>query len=888
MTGPPVATDASAQTRAMPSTAQTPDAGPPSAQAARVQRLRPLRLRHLAWAEWRRHPWRQLAALLSVALGVALAFSVSLINESALAEFASATRAANGEPDVSVLGAGATAAVPEHWLDVLAAHPAVQTASPRIDTEAWVERPGAARLAVKVRGVDALSIWAVAPELLPQPSAAGTMASLDPGSVFVNATLAQALGPQAQQLGLVTAQGRRVFRIAGRVAAGGGPLVVLDIAAAQAFTPQPADGTVQLSRIDLRLAPGASREALLAELRLPPQLHAESPDDARQRVSNLSRAYRVNLTVLALVALVVGAFLVFSVMSLAVAQRTPALALLGVLGMTARQRLALVLAECAATGVAASLLGLLLGTGMAAAALGLLAGDLGGGYFGGQQPALRWSGAAALVFGTLGTLAAVAGGAWPALQAARLAPAQALKGLGPLEGGQPPAWPGLLLIGAGAGLALLPPVSGLPLGAYAAVAAWLVGGITLVPWAVRLLLGRRGPHPARHALLLLGLQRARRFRATATAAVAGVVASLALCVALTVMVASFREAVSQWLVAVLPADLYARATQPGADGPQQLTFPAAVAAGAAGLAGVERVQAGRSFTVSLAPTQPEVLIQARPLGERPEQRLPLVAPPVPLPPGEVGVFVSEAVVALHGVQPGQHLLLPLGRADAPPLRAYVQGVWRDYARQFGSIAIDLAAYQRHSGDAALNELALWLRPDAAPAQVQEQLRALVRDSGGDAQAMSLASTAQIKAISLAIFDRSFAVTRYLQLVAIAIGLAGVAASLSAQVLARRREFGLLLHLGLSRAQVLRLVMLETTGWLLAGVVVGVALGLAISVVLVKVVNPQSFHWTMDLMLPWPQIGALAAAVLAAGGLTSWLAARHAAGGDAVRAVKEDW
>ena len=108
------------------------------------------------------------------------------------------------------------------------------------------------------------------------------------------------------------------------------------------------------------------------------------------------------------------------------------------------------------------------------------------------------------------------------------------------------------------------------------------------------------------------------------------------------------------------------------------------------------------------------------------------------------------------------------------------------------------------------------------------------------------------------------------------------------MLARRREFGLLAHLGLTRAQVLRLVMMETTGWLLAGLVVGLALGLAISAVLVYVVNPQSFHWSMDLRIPWGSVAALLGAVLAAGLGTSALAARRALSEDAVRAVKEDW
>ncbi len=157
-----------------------------------------------------------------------------------------------------------------------------------------------------------------------------------------------------------------------------------------------------------------------------------------------------------------------------------------------------------------------------------------------------------------------------------------------------------------------------------------------------------------------------------------------------------------------------------------------------------------------------------------------------------------------------------------------------------------------------------------------------------ARLLEFASASSIRAISLRIFDRSFAVTYWLQAVAIGIGLFGVAASFSAQVLARRKEFGLLVHLGLTRGQVLRVVALEGAAWTTLGALAGLALGMAVAVVLVKVVNPQSFHWTMDLNLPTGRLLALGAAVVLAGTLTAWLSARAAAGRDAVLAVKEDW
>jgi putative ABC transport system permease protein len=825
----------------------------------------------LTLREWRHHPWRHAAALLAVALGVALAYSVHLINVSALAEFSTAVRAANGQPDLSLRG--------RHFDDTLfervAADAAVQIASPVLEVDTYARNAAGQRVAVRVLGIDALLAAPLAPALLPRPAAGeDRLVFLDPDAAFPNQAATDALKLDVSQpIALQAGNGYTALRVAGSVATGGVALVVMDLAGAQARF-----GLLgRLSRIDLRLRPGTDTAALVQRLALPAGVQAASPDEAEQRLSNLSRAYRVNLTVLALVALFVGAFLVFSVVALSVAQRTPGFALLGVLGMAASQRQRLVLAECAALGVLGSLLGLALGAGLAAAALRVLAGDLGGGYFPGIVPPLRLDVASTLVFGLLGVASALVGGWWPARQAQALVPAQALKGLGSTAFSTPAAWPGVLLLLLGGAAALAPPIAGLPLAAYAGVAALLLGGVALIPAGVHLLLA--GLPSMRRALPLLAVQRARHQRHTATAAVAGVVASLALSVALTVMVASFRSGVSTWLDTVLPADLYARTASSSGAVDQAWLAPELVVR-AAQLPGVQRLEASRTQPLALVPGRPAVVLVARPLAD-PAAALPLLQSPLPLPAGERGVFVSEAMVALYGAQPGTVLTLPLA---GKPQTFRVLAVWRDYARQFGTVALHDADYRALTGDTRINDLALWLASGADMAQVQQHLRGLLADPG----LIEFASSRELRQMSLRIFDRSFAVTHYLQVVAIAIGLVGIAASLSAQVLARRKEFGLLAHLGLSKRQVVAVVAGEALAWVAAGVLLGLVLGLLISLVLVFVVNPQSFHWTMDLVLPPWRLAALCAAVLAAGVATAALTARHAAGRNAVLSVKEDW
>jgi putative ABC transport system permease protein len=861
-----------------------------------------------SWQELRHHPWRNAAAVLAVMLGVALAFSVQLINASALDEFSSAVRSVNGQPDLEVRAVQGS--FDEAVFARLAQHPQVTLASPVLEFQG-LALAGERQVPMRVIGIDALALPTIAPALMPQPRKnANRFAMLAPGHVFLNAAARKVLGlpaeageGRAETIQLRSGSAWQQLEVAGHVAASGTALAVMDIAAAQDLF----DKLGQLSRVDLRLAPGTDQAAFIASLQRSPGwpagLQFAEPGDAAERVSNLSRAYRVNLTVLALVALFTGAFLVFSVLALSVAKRAQQFALLGVLGLTPRERLRLVLLESLVLGLIGSGAGLALGTALAAFALRVLGGDLGGGYFEGVAPALHWSTGSALLYGGLGVLAALVGGWWPARAAQALPEAQTLKGLGAAPVQSKSHRLALGLIAASAALANMPAVGGIPVAAYLSVGCLLVGGITALPWLIALLYDRVAPVFAQRVLPMLAIERARRMRGTAAVAVSGVVASLSLAVALTVMVASFRDSVTRWLDVVLPADLYLRATSSGRSGnsgtqssSDTATFPPAFVQALSRLPGVERTGTLRTRSLQLDPAQPAVTLISRSLDGGAAQALPLVGPALPVPAGQIGIYVSEPMVELYGAKPGA-LFAPLssalgGATGSEAAKFFVAGVWRDYARQFGAITMDARDFERLTGERNVSDVSLWLAPGASEGAVRAAVRELAARrsgvSGESGSNIEISSVGQIRATSLRIFDRSFAVTYWLQAVAIAIGLFGIAASFSAQVLARRKEFGLLAHLGFTRRQVLAVVAGEGAAWTAIGAVAGLLLGLSVSVVLVKVVNPQSFHWTMDLLVPWGRLLVLCAAVVAAGTVTAWMAGRAAAGKDVVLAVKEDW
>jgi putative ABC transport system permease protein len=220
----------------------------------------------------------------------------------------------------------------------------------------------------------------------------------------------------------------------------------------------------------------------------------------------------------------------------------------------------------------------------------------------------------------------------------------------------------------------------------------------------------------------------------------------------------------------------------------------------------------------------------------------------------------------------------------PPQRFFVAAVWRDYARQHGAIVIDLAAWRRLTGDRRVTDAALWLAPGAAIETVAKQ----VRESGPNPGELIVRSVGSLREISLRIFDRSFAVTWALEAVAILVALFGVASAWSAEAIARRREFGMLRHLGATAGAIMRQFAIEAATLVAAALAWGLALGAAIALVLVHRVNPQSFHWTMDVTWPVSALAGGALALIALAVAVAVLAARQAGSVAPVQAVKEDW
>jgi putative ABC transport system permease protein len=844
--------------------------------------------RWLLLGEWRAHPVRALVAIAAIAVGISLGFAIHLINAAAFNEFSAAVKSLSGVADIQVRGT-------EPFFDeaiypTLAQREGVVVASPVLEFDASV--PGR-QTALKIIGIDAFRAGFVAPDLIGVPAEDRIADTLADDALFLSAAAQQWLQPKDGMVTLQVGTGALALRVAGPLpgARAGQRIAVMDIGAAQWRF----EKLGQLSRIDLKLRDGVNRDVFKTQLQqelqrqYPGRFRVNQPNDEEQNNRNegMSRAYRVNLTVLALVALFTGAFLVFSTQALSVIRRRSQFALLRVLGMDRHHLLRQILIEGLCLGVAGSALGIAAGYGMAAAALHFMGADLGAGFFSGVRPQVHFTPVAAAVYFALGVAVALLGCAAPALDAARAKPAVALKS-GTEEAaisGLSRTWPPLALMALAALLSQAPPVFELPLFGYLSIALLLIGAIGLMPrlaaivfrFAHRRWSAATAHKPGASAVITLTLSRLANASSQAGIALGGVLSSFSLMVAMAIMVASFRVSLDDWLLHILPADIYVGTATGGVTAGLRPQEQAALAA----LPGVAHADFLRTRSVSLASARPPVTLMARNVDAAdPGRTLAIVGEAHAPQPGARPVWISEAMVDLYGMAVGQRIELPLNGA----MHAFqVSGVWRDYARPTGTIQMQLSDYRAITGDTDASGVALTLKPQAKADDTIAALKRLPFAATLDASEPS-----EIRAMSMKIFDRSFAITYLLEAIAIVIGLFGVAATFSAQTLARAKEFGMLRHVGVTRRQVLAILAIEGGSLTALGIATGFVLGWVISLILVFVVNPQSFHWTMQLHLPWPLLGAVAGLLLAAAALTALLAGRQSLSGGPIRAVREDW
>ncbi len=689
---------------------------------------------------------------------------------------------------------------------------------------------------------------------------------VEPGAVLVPDPLLEELGLElgAEFELLISGQSRTV-RAVGTVldtsSGSEGPTapIIADIATAQELL-----GSASLSRVDLVLDEAEAERIRTLGLPGATLVPAEGRNAA---FDELARAFRINLTALSLLALLVGVFLIYATMSFAVVQRRGTFGVLRAIGVSRRQLLTGVLGEALALGAVATTAGILLGQQLAEVLVELVLRTVGDLYFESSVSAVAPSATIYWRAFALGLGMTLLAAAAPALDAARSTPNTAMSRAA-LERStrllaRRATWLALPAAAVAAALLLLSSRS-LVL-AFAGLFFVIATGALMVPAATRLLARLAEPLVER-AFGISGSLAARGMAASlsrtgvATAALSVAVATV---VGIGLMIGSFRISVEDWLTGTLTADVYVNI-----DGEQFFDDSHRTALSA--IAGVR----GSSLTrfIRLPTAAGEVSLRA--LDPGPDGwGLRMTAggtEAVARMESAGGILVSEPLAYHRRLQPGDDLILPTVSGE----KAFsVLGVFRDYSTNGGTVLMPLNLYRSHWADDDINGIGVYLDDGIERQTILGEMRGVF----GAGTPVRFRSNDFIRERSMAIFDRTFRITEVLRILAGVVAFFGLASAVMSIELERGRELAVLRALGLRPRQVQALTLAQTGLLGLAAGLFAIPLGIAMAALLIEVINVRSFGWSMDL--------AIAAQPLALGVVLALSAALLAGIYPAVRAVR---
>ena len=826
-----------------------------------------------------RHPWQIGLAVLGVALGVAVVVAVDLANASALLAFDLSTEAVTGRATHQVV-AGPGGLPDDIYRRLVLAAEASGSGAVAPVVEAWVTAGGGANgkggRTLHLLGIDPFAEAPFRPYLSTLGKGSGSRGSgpgIDlagfltrPGAALIAAQTARELGvgigKQGQQQLRLRAEGRAVeVLILGTIEPRDESTrrAVADILVVDIATAQEIGGRIgQLSRIDLIVPDGPPGERFLARARavLPPGAELLRTAQRRESTESMTRAFRLNLTALSLLALLCGAFLIYNTITFSVVQRRTLIGTLRALGVTRGQIFGLVLAEAAVVALAGSSAGLIVGVALGRGLVQLVTQTINDLYFVLTVRDLAippWTLAKGMAVGVGATLLAALG---PATEATT-APPRAVLTRSTLEARLKKALPRAAAAGAGllaVGGVLLVLPGGVVL-AFLALFAVILGFALLAP-AATVFLMRLARRPMGALFGFLGRLAAGGVVASLSrtaVAIAALVVAVSVTVGVGVMIQSFRSTVVRWLDNSLQADLYVTAPGRGGGfaGP---TLDPALADRAAALPGVARVDRIRRAEL-YSPTGSVRLVA---IDREPGHRGILLREGDPAkvwPAFERGeVIVSEPFARRHPEGVGSSLTL---RTATGPRPFRIAGIYYDYASDQGLVMMSHRVYAAAFRDPGLTGFSVTLSPTADADAVERKLRAeLSRTTEG----LTVVSNRALKKASLAIFDRTFLITSVLRLLAGLVAGIGVLSALLALELERGREFAVLRANGLTPGQVWKLVTAETGLLGLTAGLLSLPVGMALAAVMIFVVNRRSFGWTVQME---SAPGVLAEAVLLA-------------------------
>jgi putative ABC transport system permease protein len=827
-------------------------------------------LRHLL-----RHPAQLALALVGLALGVATIAAVDMATASAARAFELSIDAVNGAATHEIVAG--PAGIDERL------YVALKQSSLAIDFAPVVEGyVGIGERTMQLIGIDPFAAADFrAGEALFSASAARA-SGLDPSRWFTQRGTVMMAAASAAQMHLANGQ-TFALEVSGHTYdaqllaslaephPGDDALILTDISQAQEWL-----GLLgHLSRIDLRVPAGAQGAAALKGLQegLPAGVSVDAVGGRTRENLDLAATFTTNLQAMSLLALLVGFFLIYSAVSFAVVQRRALIGVLRALGATRAAVLAMLLGEAALIGIVGASLGLLLGVVIGRALVGLVAGTINDLYFVVAVKSVTLPVASIVKAVSAGIGVSLIAAAVPAVEAASAAPQLGLK-RSVLEGKAAAAARGLIaasaLFAAAAGAIVWGSGRSL-LAGFVALFLLLLSVAALAPAALRAM-ARAGAQLVAGTSPIARLALADVAASLSRTGVAVAALSLAVCamIGVSLMVDSFRESLHEWLGRTLRADIYVSAPGSGFGRPER-RLDSAVVAALLGTAGVTAHSESRRVRVTSNAGQ--VALDALTLAPASFAGFQITAgdPAKLWRAWERGaLLISEPLAWRLQLHVGEQLTLM--SAQGPHAFA-IAGIYREYGNDRGTALMNRAVYASLWQDDALSALGLYLAAGVSPARLTAELYA----AASGRQALLIRSNAQLRELSMSIFERTFVITRVLYWLTAGVAALSLVSALLAWQLERARELALLRVLGATPRAVALLIAAQSSFMGLAALLIAMPAGVLTGIMLLEVVNRRAFGWHIDLHVHSPAfLGATCVsltAALAAGLYPAWVSAR---------------
>ena len=797
-----------------------------------------------------REPVRTSLTILAIALGVAVVLAIDLAGGAAAGSFRSSMETLAGENDLEVTASGG---VPENVVGTLATLPYSIRVSPRVEDYAVIAET---KKSLPLIGLDIVAEGSAYAQSESQKTAAFQTQSAsenvfehlgDADSIWVGSSVGYKTGDRVE---LLINDQVRDYTVRGLYPDSNGneSAIVMDLAAAQ----QALARYGRVDRILLKVPESPSLDEWQQRLRavLPAGVEVRPQGTGTNENRRMLAAFRWNLRLLSYISLVVGAFLIYNTISVSVVRRRPEIGIVRALGASRGAILSAFVGEAACFGLMGALIGLPVGRFMATGAVRLMAATVESLYVSSRPGTIELNAASILLALAIGVGVAVASSYSPAREASMVSPVEAMaRGRREYDVRVHKArdvWLALVLGLAAAAASRAPAVAGKPFLGYLAAILLVAASALAMPAFVDALTSLSSKLLGK----LLGVEAMLASRSLAaslrrTSVLVGALSTaIAMMTAVGIMVGSFRQTVMIWMSDQLPADLYLRpAGSAAAD--RHPTISSGLAEEIAKLPGVAAVDRLRAYEIrfedmpaTLASADLNVLrsyhnsdfFSGRPR----EQVLAELR-------DSNAVIVSEPFTYKHHLKAGDSITLSLGETQAS---FRIADIYYDYSSERGNVLMDRKTMLRYLPDPAPSNLAIYVSPDAQ----RDMVRAEIEKATAGHRVL-LFSNRDLRAEAIRIFDRTFAISYALEAVAVIVAVMGIAGALLALVIDRRRELGLLRFLGAATGQVRKLILVEAGLLGLLANLAGLALGFALSLILIYVVNKQSFGWT--IRFHWP-------------------------------------